>query len=315
MNRRYGVALASVLVASCSATDPVQPGSAGASSVGGGASVAGSGGTQNHAGSAGQSTSDAGRDNGGQGGSNSAGTGGGSAGGLGGNASGAAGKGGASAAGAGGVTEIGGAVGNSGGLGGSGGKGGTGGASGSGGNAGGSSGSGGGPAKYCDTHPLAPAPFTVTDRFEDEYVGSVNGQVTEHALPDVCDDPAEANAVGTCAEWTYKPATTNPTPSKLQWRSDPATTTYAPTCLAAGMTRVTFAAKGAVGGEKLTFGASQATPQVITLTNAWAQYSISLAGVNYNSDSVGLQPAFFWQTDPANGTIRFAVDDIKYVNN
>jgi len=308
MNRGYGVALASVLVASCSTTDPGQPGSAGASSVGGGASVAGSGGTQNHAGSAGQSTNNAGRDNGGQGGSNSAGTGGSRAGGLGGNASGAAGKGGASAAGAGGVAGSGGALGNSGGLSGSGGSGGSGGN-------GGAGGSGGGPAKYCDTHPLAPAPFTVTDRFEDVYVGSVNGQVTEHALPDVCDDPAEANAVGTCAEWTYKPAATNPTPSKLQWRSDPATTTYAPTCLAPGMTRVTFAAKGAVGGEKLTFGASQATPQVITLTNAWAQYSISLAGVNYNSDSIGLQPAFFWQTDPANGKIRFAVDDIKYVNN
>jgi len=180
---------------------------------------------------------------------------------------------------------------------------------------GGSGGSAGAPTKYCDTHPLASAPFTMTDHFDDEYVGDASAQVTEYALPDVCDEPAEANAVGTCGEWQYSPKATGATTVKLQWLADPIGVKYAPTCLAAGMTRVTFAAKGKLGGEKLTFGASQATPIVVTLTTSWTQYSISLAGVNYNSDVLGVQPGFFWQADPTNGTIRFAVDDIKYVNN
>jgi hypothetical protein len=37
--------------------------------------------------------------------------------------------------------------------------------------------------------------------------------------------------------------------------------------------------------------------------------------VNYDSDAVGLRPAFFWQADPANGAIHFAVDDIESVDN
>lgn len=305
MIRRYGVVLASVLVASCSSTDATQQGGAGSPAVGGNGG-AGSGsisGASNQGGFAGLSAGAAGLSSGGQGGAD----------GGAGNAGGRSGNGGAS--GLGGAPASGGMSGN-GGAGPSGAAGSAGSAAGNSGGAGGSSGgvgSGGGPAKYCDSHALAPAPFTVTDHFDDAYVGTAS-QVTEYALPSVCDEPAVDNAVGTCAEWKYTPATSSPSAVKLQWLSDPAGVKYAPTCLAAGMTRVTFAAKGNAGGEKVTFGASQATPIVVTLSNAWAQYSISLTGVNYNSDSVGVQPGFFWQAEAANGTVRFAVADIKYVN-
>ncbi|MEI9952441.1 MAG: hypothetical protein WDO74_26545 [Pseudomonadota bacterium] len=83
------------------------------------------------------------------------------------------------------------------------------------------------------------------------------------------------------------------------------------------MTKVTFAARGDMGGEKVSFGASQAITIEVTLTNSWAHYSISLSGVNYNTDAQGVHPAFFWLVDPTknSGTVRFAVDDIQYVNN
>ncbi|HET7538644.1 MAG TPA: hypothetical protein VFK05_02195 [Polyangiaceae bacterium] len=309
MNRRHGVLFASLLFSDCSANVAVMPQSGGASNAGasngsGGAlsSAAGAGGSIN-AGAAGLMLAA-------QAGAAPAGAG---TGGV--NTPAGGGGGGASAGLAGSSGAAGGLSGSSGALGAAGG----GGASGNSGasyNAGsaGSAGSGGAPTKYCDTHAISNAPVIVTDHFDDVYVGTAS-QVTEHALPSVCDDAAEANAVGSCAEWTYTPSTGSPSGVKLQWVSDAIGVKYAPTCMAPGMTRVTFAAKGAVGGEKLTFGASQATPIVVTLTTAWTQYSISLAGVAYNTDAVGVQPGFFWQTDPANGTIRFAVDDIKYVDN
>jgi len=306
MNRLWGVSFAGLVLASCSSTTSTPGGSAGASGSGGGSST-GTSGSANTAGSAGHADGEAGANSAAQGGAN-AGVGGSSAAGKG--SGGASGGNAGASAGAAGSSGAAGASGASGGGSGKAGGGGTSGAAGA-----SSGGSAGAPAKYCDTHALASAPFTVTDHFDDEYVGDASNQVTEYALPDVCDEPAEANAVGNCAEWQYTPKATGGTTVKLQWLSDPIGVKYAPTCLAPGMTRITFAAKGKVGGEKLTFGASQATPIVVTLTSSWTQYSISLSGVNYNSDVLGVQPGFFWQTDPANGTIRFALDDIKYVNN
>jgi len=105
---------------------------------------------------------------------------------------------------------------------------------------------------------------------------------------------------------------------KHLWVSDLPNTSHPPVCMAAGMTKVTFAAKGGVGGgERVSFGASQATAVEFTLTPLWARYSISLAGVNYNTDAQGVQPGFFWLVDPIRnaGAITFAVDDILYVNN
>src|SRR6478609_5237081 len=199
MNRLWGVSLAGLLSASCSSTTAA-PSAGGGASGSVGASAAGSGGTANLAGSAGRTAGSAGADPAGQAGMSTSGAGG----------SNAAGKG-SGGAGASAVAGSSGAAG-----------------------AGGSGGSAGAPTKYCDTHPLASAPFTMTDHFDDEYVGDASAQVTEYALPDVCDEPAEANAVGTCGEWQYSPKATGATTVKLQWLADPIGVKYAPTCLAPG---------------------------------------------------------------------------------
>ena len=309
MNRRLGVVLAAVALVSCSSTDAPSPGAAGASPSTAGDTAAGGSGAAGSAaaGASPGSHAGAGADNAGAGagGTSAAGTSGGEAP-VGGGGS-QAGAGAPSVSGAGGLPSAGGAGGSAG----------TSASAGTGGNAGGNAGGAGAPAKYCDTHPLVPAPVIVTEAFDDDQVGTdLDLQLTEHDYPDVCDEPAEANAVGTCIEWEYTPKTGGGSIVKLQYISDPSGIKYAPVCMAAGMTRVTFAAKGKVGGEVVGFGASQATTVYLTLADSWAQYSISLANVKYNTDLQGVQPAFFWIVDPAKnpGAIEFAVDDIKYVN-
>ncbi len=314
MNRRLGLVLPAVALLSCSSTDGQSPGSAGASAAG--AADIPTAGRAGAAGSAAAGTSSgnhagAGGDSGGAGASGTS-TGGASPGTGGGNAGAAfAGGGGQAAAGAAGVSGAGGA--------GAIGVGGTSGAAGSAGNggAGGNAGGAGAPAKYCDTHPLVPAPVIVTEAFDDEQVGmDLNLQLTEEPLADVCYDDAVVDSDGLCEQWTYKPKTGGGSIVKLQYVSDPSGIKYAPVCMAAGMTRVSFFAKGDVGGEVVGFGASQATTVYITLTSAWMPYSISLANVKYNTDLQGVQPAWFWVVDPAKnpGNITFATADVKYVN-
>jgi len=54
---------------------------------------------------------------------------------------------------------------------------------------------------------------------------------------------------------------------------------------------VTFQARGAAGGEVVTFSAAGAAETPFTLTNAWKAYSISLVGVAYNTDLDGVDSA------------------------
>jgi hypothetical protein len=301
MNRRYCLMLGVVVLASCSSTDAPPTAAAGASAVAGagaggspaGGSPAGGSSGASTAGGAGLGTS--------AGSGNASGAGGADAGGTSGGASGAAGA----SSGAGGA---------SGASSGAGGKGGS----------GGNAGSAGAPAKFCDGKPLLTAPVVVTEVFELDQVGKdLNLQLHEYDSPDSCDgnDTSAGDAVGSCWEWDYTPETGGGT-VKLQWLSDPTGApgdTYVPVCMAAGMTKVAFLAKGTNGGEVVTFGASQATPVDITLTDQWKQYSVSLTNVKYNSDSQGVQPGFFWSLDatknPGKTSVRFGIDDIKYVNN
>jgi hypothetical protein len=307
MKRRYCLVFGVVLLASCSSTDAPSPAGAGASATAGAGSggrpAGGSSGASSPGGSAGAPSGGAGNASG-SAGISGAGS---SAGGASGASSGAGGASGASS-GAGGASGASGTAGASGAAG----------SAGAGGN-GGSAGSAGAPAKYCDSHALVPAPVIVTEAFEVDQVGKdLNLQLSEYDFPAVCDEAAVMDGVGSCTEWEYKPETGGGT-IKWQWVSDPAGIKYAPVCMAAGMTKVTFAARGKLGGEIVTFGASQATPVDITLTAEWKQYSISLANVKYNSDSQGVQPAFFWSLDasknPGKLSVRFAAGDIQYVNN
>jgi hypothetical protein len=92
----------------------------------------------------------------------------------------------------------------------------------------------------------------------------------------------------------------------------------------AGATRVTFQAKGSKGGEKLSFFvggiANTMNPYsdtlkatvVVTLTDAWAPYTIDLAGQSYSAVLGG----FGWSMAAADAKAAsgvFFIDDIQWV--
>jgi hypothetical protein len=86
--------------------------------------------------------------------------------------------------------------------------------------------------------------------------------------------------------------------------------------LAAGATKLTFQARGAAGGETVTFSGAGGPEVPFTLTNAWKQYEVSLAGVDYNTPAEGVPAGFFWKVAPPtpNGAaVTFFVDDIKII--
>ncbi len=285
MNRRFGLVLAVVVVLSCSSTDSPNSGGAGASAVAGAfGSSEGGAGAGGHPAGGGPS-----------------------------NHAGASASAGATAA-AGSDQNLAGAAGEADGAGEAGAAGdvASGGKSGANGNAG----AAGAPVRYCDTHALIQTPVVVTERFYEEYVGDAS-QFNESPYDDWCDDPVLVDQVGSCTAWRYTPATGGGTTVRYRWYADPTATVHGPACLAPGATRVSFAARGMVGGEVVGFSASRTPITYITLSGDWKYYSVSLAGVAYNTDEVGLNPAFQWIVDPAKnaGVIRFAVADIKYVSN
>jgi hypothetical protein len=107
------------------------------------------------------------------------------------------------------------------------------------------------------------------------------------------------------------------------WGTEPGLT------IASGATSVTFYAKGAVGGETVTFKAgginnplsssvgaygdtfTVSSPTEV-LTTTWQQYTISLQGSSYEGGVLG---GFCWvanETDAGNGNITFYVDDLQW---
>jgi hypothetical protein len=161
----------------------------------------------------------------------------------------------------------------------------------------------------------APLPYTVTTGFiPSGYQG--DGDFTTEIKADACIDRAPG-MIGSCFGFTYTPDPTTPTWAGVsfirQWDGN---YTHPPVCVATGASAVTFMAKGAVGGEKVTFSAATAMEQNFVLTAAWAQYSISLSGVSYNTDASGLESGFFWKVaPPVTGAVAetFYVDDIQFV--
>jgi hypothetical protein len=127
-----------------------------------------------------------------------------------------------------------------------------------------------------------------------------------------------------CRSWTYAPDLANDTANgeffagvfwlygNQNWGTSPG----AP--IPSGYTSVTFWAKGAKGGEQVSFwvGGLKGKPNADTfqapspaangsvaptmLTNQWAQYSISLAGIDYSGGVLG---GFAWSVsyDPEAG--------------
>ncbi len=126
--------------------------------------------------------------------------------------------------------------------------------------------------------------------------------------------------IGKCFKYTYTPAAT-PTWAGVAFilgYTGFGTAGHAPVCLADGATYINFYAKGAVGGEMVTFSAEGTANLELTLTNTWTLYQIPLTGVAYNSFASGLATGFFWKVvPPTTGTApvaSFQIDSVQYVN-
>jgi hypothetical protein len=165
---------------------------------------------------------------------------------------------------------------------------------------------------YCDAHAKSALPYVVNDGFQPSVYEGDTAAISPATLqPDPCQSRV-ANAVGTCAKYTYTPNAVTPLWAGVVWSTKwDAMYTHPPVCIADGATKVTFQARGAVGGEQVTFAAAGSAEVPMTLTNAWKQYSVSLVGVTYNTTVDGVESGFFWKADPNVGTISFFIDDIQ----
>ena len=194
-------------------------------------------------------------------------------------------------------------------------------------NAGGAAGSGtagtpaaGGTAPvtaYCDSVAKSPLPYTVNEGFQPSgWQGDSTAVSAAPANPNGCAARA-AGSVGDCTTWKFTPNATTPLWAGVTWsKMWDANYTHPPVCLATGATKVTFQAKGALGGETVTFSAAGAAEVPFTLTNAWKEYAIPLNGVQYNTFADGVTSGFFWKVAPPtpNGApVTFFVDDIQFV--
>jgi uncharacterized membrane protein YgcG len=122
-----------------------------------------------------------------------------------------------------------------------------------------------------------------------------------------------------CSVFTYTPDAVAPSYAGVRYiRMFDTMFTHAPVCIADGVTYVNFWAKGAAGGEKVTFTAQGAAEIEFPLTNAWKQYQIPMTGVVYNTDATGVELGFYWKVvPPVGGTAvltKFYVDHIEWVN-
>lgn len=78
--------------------------------------------------------------------------------------------------------------------------------------------------------------------------------------------------------------------------------------------KVVFKAKGAAGGELVTFGAAGEDGSVETLTTEWTDYEVSVpSGYAESGESGGVASGFTWTAASAQGDITFYVDDIRWV--
>jgi hypothetical protein len=170
---------------------------------------------------------------------------------------------------------------------------------------------------YCDTHAKSALPYTVNEGFQPSgWQGDTTAVSATPVAPMAC-NARVAGSVGICSTWTFTPNAAAAAWAGVSWTTMwDANTTHAPVCLAAGATKITFQARGAQGGEVVTFSGAGAAEVPFTLTNAWKEYSISLAGVQYNTFAAGVTSGFFWKVappTPAGAPVTFFVDDIQFV--
>jgi hypothetical protein len=263
------------------------------------------------------------------GGSSGSGTGGGTTSATGGNGSATGGAGGTAT---GGNDTVGGSGGLSSATGGSSGSGGSagsvsGGSSGSGGTSGSGGSSGGGSAGTSagtssgGTSGTAPTcsgsdqnvPFVVSGVF---VPSGWMGDNTELSIPGGVSCPTRSGgAAGTCYVYDYTAAGGPNGWAGVSWQYPEDNWGVAPgLCVDSGATKVVFQARGAAGGELVSFSAAGESSGTKTLTTAWQTFQISLAGVDYDATGTngGVTEGFSWSMAAA-GSKRIYIDDIRWV--
>lgn len=216
-------------------------------------------------------------------------------------------------------------------VGGTGGTGGdaTAGAAGTAGTAAGTAGTGGTPPvvvvpPFCEGKTPDPLPFEVTTAFyESAWQGDFT-QITAVPATDNTPDPCAADqrtagAKGGCSRWRYTPAVAGATWAAVAWvNMADANFTHPPVCLATGATRISFYARGKVGGEVISVGGGSANEVAITLTTEWKEYEVPLEGVQYSTPNGVAPNGFSWKVDPPIAPavapiVEFFIDNIHYV--
>jgi hypothetical protein len=168
--------------------------------------------------------------------------------------------------------------------------------------------------------PLTALPYITTDGFKQSgWDGAISelktgAQIVPAPATDYCSQRV-AGAVGDCSMWQWTPDPVTPAYAGVRWIRmwDPGYT-HPQVCLAEGAKYITFYARGAVGGEKISVGgAGIPTPSevAVVLTNQWAVYSAPLDGVTYNTYDSGLENAFSWKAEPPTSQITFWIDNIQ----
>lgn len=162
---------------------------------------------------------------------------------------------------------------------------------------------------YCDDQAPATLPFVVTSAFYASQWNFDFTQIQATTTVDFCMGRSPG-----CSRWKYTPNTAGAGPAGVLWstRAD-ANFTHDSICLPATVGSLTFEARGAVGGEVVTFGVPDGEMKTLTLTTTWTVYSLEVTVAALNDPQTGLTEAFFWEIHPATPAqaIQFAVSDIK----
>lgn len=173
---------------------------------------------------------------------------------------------------------------------------------------------------YCMGKTPEALPFDVSGAFYPSGWYPDGKQIEAPAdLGDACTTGRTAGAVGSCTPWRYKPAATASWAAVGWILSDGKGFVHPPVCLPADATALTFLARGAKGGEKLSIGGLNVNPEVaIELTSEWKRFAIPLKGVTYNSFDSGVKSAFSWKVVPPAApavaeAVEFFIDDIQVV--
>lgn len=162
---------------------------------------------------------------------------------------------------------------------------------------------------YCDDETLATLPFVVTSAFYASQWNFDFTQIQATTTVDFCMGRSPG-----CSRWKYTPNAAGAAPAGVLWstRAD-SNFTHDSICLPATVGALTFEARGAVGGEVVTFGVPDGDMKTLTLTTTWTVYSLDVTAAALNDPKTGLTRAFFWEIQPATPAqeLQFAVSDIK----